>query len=90
MNLDKGPVGHPAVTGDREEVEVAVQVIPCPLDLPHHVPVLAQVGVGEEGRNTDIGPSCSLGTAVRITYKSFQCSTRSEASSCEEKYFRVV
>ena len=46
--LHDGPVGHSAVSADAEEVEVAVQVVPHPLDLPDHVSVFASQGRGGE------------------------------------------
>ena len=50
LNLYDGPVGDPAVPRHAVEVEVPVQVVCDPLDLPDHVLMLASGGTrGEAG-----------------------------------------
>ena len=44
--LDKGPVGDNTISRYGIEVEVVVEVVLGPLDLPHEVPVLAGLGTG--------------------------------------------
>ena len=47
VGLHDGPVGDTAVRGAAVEVEVAVQVIIRPADLPHHLTVLPRTGLQE-------------------------------------------
>ena len=47
-NLDKNPVGDPAVARGGVEVEVAIIIVGRPPHLPHQLPVLPIDGCGEE------------------------------------------
>ena len=61
MILHDGPVGDPPVRGAAVEVEVAVQVVVSPADLPHHLTVLPRTWLHTAQSAEDVLGICVLG-----------------------------